>query len=96
MLTMKHTYSGPRHQLTFKIMTNSDTEDKERTIEVYATPEEVAQLDTEGYIVREALFAGQSLERLRTALDEVEAAERTEKSISTSRRFGRDVFAPPL
>jgi ectoine hydroxylase-related dioxygenase (phytanoyl-CoA dioxygenase family) len=85
---MEHTYTGPCHDVTFKIMTNVDAEDKERTVEVYATPEEIAQLDNEGYIVRERLFVGESLERLRTALDEVEAAERTENSVSTTRRFG--------
>lgn len=87
-ISMKHTDIANRHTLTFRIMTNIENEDQERTIEVYASPEEIQQLATEGYLVRERLFSGQELERLRIALDTVEAAERTDQNVSKSRRFG--------
>ncbi|MEM7031307.1 MAG: phytanoyl-CoA dioxygenase family protein [Chloroflexota bacterium] len=69
-------------------MTNAEGEDKERSIDVYATPQEIEQLATDGYLVREGLFEGVALEALRAALDDVEAIERQEREIGTSRRFG--------
>ena len=63
------------HKVSFEIMTNVDKEDKERSFRVLATPQEIEQLDEKGYLIREALFRGEQLERLRGALDEVEAAE---------------------
>lgn len=71
-------------------MTNVASEDKERSFTVLATPQEVEQLAEQGYLLREALFRGEALARLRNALDEVEAAEVEEGSaaISRSGQFG--------
>ena len=65
----------PSHTVSYEIMTNVDEEDKERSYTVLATPQEIEQLAEQGYLIREALFQGEQLERLRNALDEVEAAE---------------------
>ena len=80
----------PSHKVTYEIMTNVASEDKERSFTVLATPQEVEQLAEQGYLIREALFRGEALARLRGALDEVEAAEVKEGSaaISRSGQFG--------
>ena len=90
----------PSHTVSYEIMTNADDEDKKRSFKVLATPQEIEQLGTHGYLIREALFRGEQLARLRGALDEVEIAEvaaaprsnggkaaRT-SVISRSKRFG--------
>jgi ectoine hydroxylase-related dioxygenase (phytanoyl-CoA dioxygenase family) len=76
-----------RYTVTYRIL-NHDLKEPERTIEVDATPQEIETLVKAGYLVRERLFAGADLERLRVALDEVEAAEVEGQKISRSRRFG--------
>ncbi len=80
----------PSHTVSYEIMTNVESEDKERSFKVLATPQEIDQLAEQGHLIREALFRGEQLERLRNALDEVEAAEVTAGSsvISRSGRFG--------
>lgn len=90
----------PSHTVSYEIMTNADDEDKERSFTVLATPKEIEQLGTQGYLIREALFRGEQLARLRGALDEVEAAEvaadarsnggkaAQTSAISRSKRFG--------
>lgn len=80
----------PSHTVTYEIMTNVASEDKERRFTVLATPQEVEQLAEQGYLLREALFRGEALAQLRDALDEVEAAEVEEGSaaISRSGQFG--------
>jgi ectoine hydroxylase-related dioxygenase (phytanoyl-CoA dioxygenase family) len=80
----------PSHTVSYEIMTNVESEDKERSFKVLATPQEIEQLAEQGHLIREALFRGEQLERLRNALDEVEAAEVTAGSsvISRSGRFG--------
>ena len=84
-LTMKHAKIKGRHTLTFDIIS---AEEKQRTVEVYATPEEIQQLATEGYLLRERLFQGEELEKLREALDFVEAKEVKPEHIGRERRFG--------
>ena len=90
----------PSHTVSYEIMTNAYEEDKERSFTVLATPQEIEQLAEQGYLIREALFQGEQLERLRGALDEVETAEvaadprsdgeETGQSsvVSRSKRFG--------
>jgi len=90
----------PSHTVSYEIMTNADNEDKERSFTVLATAQEIEQLAEQGYLIREALFQGEQLERLRCALDEIEASEVTpdpllngEKAapslvVSRSKRFG--------
>ncbi len=90
----------PSHTVSYEIMTNADDEDKERSFTVLATPKEIEQLGRQGYLIREALFRGEQLARLRGALDEVEAAEvatyprsdgeeaARSPAISRSKRFG--------
>ena len=90
----------PSHTVSYEIMTNADNEDKARSFTVLATPQEIEQLGEQGYLIREALFQGEQLERLRGALDEVEAAEAADAprtdgeeaaqsaAVSRSKRFG--------
>ncbi|MEZ4736147.1 MAG: phytanoyl-CoA dioxygenase family protein [Caldilineaceae bacterium] len=67
---------------------NHTLDNPDRVVEVHATPAEIQHLVEHGYLVRERLFRDDALERLRTALNELEAAERTEQKINRERRFG--------
>ncbi len=80
----------PSHTVTYEIMTNVASEDKERSFKVLATPQEIEQLAEQGYLIREALFQRAQLARLRGALDEVEEAELGEgvTTIIRSGQFG--------
>jgi len=55
-----------------------------RNVEVHATPEEIDHLVHQGYLVRESLLSPETLDRLRTAVDEVAASERAADSDYTS------------
>ncbi len=88
------TFSDPaaavqHHTLTFKICSHDRT-DPVRVVDVHASPEEIARLVADGYLVRERLFSPEQVERMRRALDEV--AEREVEggaiALSASRRFG--------
>ncbi len=74
------------HTLHYRIL-NSDLADPHRVVEVHATPEEIARFAENGYLVRERVFAGEALARLRAALDTVAMAEREGKSV-TGEAFG--------
>ncbi len=74
------------HTINYRIL-NSDFKDPNREVEVYASPEEIGQFGADGYLVRERLFQGEELERLRAALDEVAARERGEQTV-TGKAFG--------
>jgi len=80
-VTTRPEYTIPYRVLSQYLVT------KERNVEVHATPQEVQQLVNQGYVVRERLLTEASLEQLRTALDEVEAAERAGKNV-TGKGFG--------
>src|SRR5690242_15977588 len=68
--------TGPEsHRLTFRIR-NHDLKDPVRAVEVLATPEEILQIVEKGYLVREKMFTGDAMEKLRHALDEVEEREK--------------------
>ena len=81
---------GP-HTLTYRLL-NHDLKDPLRRVEVAASPEELRAFTADGFLVRERLFAGEQLDRLRAALDEVAAAERVRsgqgEGLGASRRFG--------
>jgi ectoine hydroxylase-related dioxygenase (phytanoyl-CoA dioxygenase family) len=63
-----------------------------REVEVHATQEEIGRFAETGYLVRKKLFAGEELEKLRNALDELEARERDieefQQLYSKTRNFG--------
>ena len=68
---------------------NHDLKDPRRPLEVQATPEEVRQLATQGYLVKERLLGEEQTQQLRGALDTVAAAELgSAVYISRSPRFG--------
>lgn len=80
------------YTLTYRLL-NHDLKDPIRPVEVHATPEEINSFAEAGYLIRERLFQGELLERLRAALDEVAATESSStmgmgEGMSTSRRFG--------
>jgi ectoine hydroxylase-related dioxygenase (phytanoyl-CoA dioxygenase family) len=77
---------SPGYTLTYHL-SEQMTKQPVRQVHVYATPEEIQHLVEQGYLIRERLFQGEQLERLRAALDEVEAQERKEKNVS-NRGFG--------
>ena len=79
--------SIPIYTQTFHITGNTQTPVRE--VQVHATPEEIGQLVHEGYLVRENLLSPDQIERLRDAVDEVAARERTaESEFAKSRQFG--------
>lgn len=78
--------TAPQYTVRYRIL-NSDLSDPERTVEVHATPGEIAQFARDGFLVRERVVSGDRLERLRSALDEVIAAERGGASV-TGKAFG--------
>ncbi len=60
-----------------------------RTIEVYATPDELRDLQEQGFLIRERLFDAEQVARMRAALDEVAEQERQNGNAgSVSSRFG--------
>jgi hypothetical protein len=74
---------SPSYTLTYYI-SEQMTKQPVWHVHVFATPEEIQHLVEQGYLIRERLFQGEQLERLRAALDEVEAQERKEKNVSNS------------
>ena len=67
-----------RHTLAYKVL-NDHNPDAEAgghwEIEVHASPEELQTFSKTGYLVREGLFQGQALQKLRDALDRLEERE---------------------
>jgi ectoine hydroxylase-related dioxygenase (phytanoyl-CoA dioxygenase family) len=63
-----------------------------REVNVHATKEEIDSLTANGYMVREKMFQGEALERLRAAMDRMEEKERQSKELgqfySTDSVFG--------
>ena len=80
------TYAAPTHVREYRIR-NHDMADPRRTVEVHAAPEQLEQLATGGYMVRERLITGEHLETLRAAIDELAAGIKGKEDI-TIRRFG--------
>jgi ectoine hydroxylase-related dioxygenase (phytanoyl-CoA dioxygenase family) len=77
-----------KHTITYRVLRHQ-AKDPVKTIEVWASPEEIRFLVEQGYLVRPGLIQGEELQRLRDALDEVEAEERSQGAKeSTSRAFG--------
>jgi hypothetical protein len=75
-----------RHTITYRIR-NTERQDTLRTVDVHATPGEVAHLVEEGYLVREGLLAGR-LEALREGLEDVLARESGSRTaVSGPQRF---------
>ena len=62
------------YRLQYRIR-NHDLKDPARPVEVQATPDEVRQLATRGYLVKERLLSEEQTAQLRWALDGVAAAE---------------------
>ena len=65
-----------RHELCYEILNAHNLgDDCTRTIDVHANPDELAQLDREGYLVREGLFTGSALATLRDAVERLVESE---------------------
>ena len=84
---MRHAEIAGRHTLEFDIV-GGHGEHASRSVDVMASEEEIEQLATQGYLVREHLFPREELQRLRSALDAVEAAEVTPDNIGRGENFG--------
>ncbi len=76
-----------RHTIRYTVL-NHDLADPVREVETHASREEIDHLVERGYLLRERLFQGSALDDLRSALDRVEAREKADIGVSTSRRFG--------
>lgn len=74
--------SNPTYTQTFQIAGSPQT--PVRNVEVQASRQEIEHLVNQGYLVRESLLSPDMLERLRTAVDEVAASERSADSDFTS------------
>ena len=57
------------HKVSYEILNKHDRPDSMREIDVDATESELASLQRDGYLLREQLFTGAALERLRTGVD---------------------------
>ncbi len=57
-------------------------------IDVLATPEELHAFAENGYLIREKLFEGQALQRLRNALDRLEDQERKKRDNALASKRG--------
>jgi ectoine hydroxylase-related dioxygenase (phytanoyl-CoA dioxygenase family) len=57
------------HKVSYEILNKHDRPDSLREIDVDATESELASLQRDGYLLREQLFTGAALERLRTGVD---------------------------
>jgi ectoine hydroxylase-related dioxygenase (phytanoyl-CoA dioxygenase family) len=79
----------PHHTLQYRILNNYRA-DPLRTVEVYASPQELAFFREQGYLVRERLFTPDQIERLRDALQEIADQEVSDGrvSVSTGAGFG--------
>jgi hypothetical protein len=82
-----------QHTVCYEVLNRRPDEGRHWQIEVQATPEELAQFATSGYLVREELFQGEALERLRQALDRLEVREwepfEAAKTNAEKRSWGR-------
>ena len=84
---MKHADIAGRHTLEFDIV-GGHGEHASRSVDVLASKDEIEQLATQGYLVRERLFPREELQRLRDALDTVEADEVRPENIGRGENFG--------
>ena len=57
------------HNISYEVLNAHDRSDALREIEVHATETELVYLQQDGYMLREGLFSGEALERLRTGVD---------------------------
>lgn len=64
-----------RHKISYKVLNRHEALHYPPEIEVHATAEELRDFAASGYLIRERLFQGEALMRLRQALDKIEAAE---------------------
>ena len=82
-----------RHKLQYEVL-NSHNPNGETgqhwEVEVHATPEELEAFAQKGYLVREGLFQGESLEKLRDALERLEEQEweKRERAIAENKGWG--------
>jgi ectoine hydroxylase-related dioxygenase (phytanoyl-CoA dioxygenase family) len=79
------------HTISFEILAGYP-ETIKRPVDVHATKEEIEGFTREGYIVRERLFQGGELERLRAAVDQLEERQKNVDEFgqlfSTSSTYG--------
>lgn len=67
--------SPDAHRREYRIRNHRSEVDPPRVVDVHASTEQIRALEEEGYLVRERLVQGETLEQLRRAADEVEAGE---------------------
>ena len=79
-----------QHQIHYEVLNSRNTKENERhwAIEVHATQRELQAFDESGYLVREKLFQGHDLKRLRNALDQLEERERETRDNAVSNKRG--------
>ena len=79
-----------QHQIHYEVLNSRNTKGNERhwAIEVHATQRELQAFDESGYLVREKLFQGHDLKRLRNALDQLEERERETRDNAVSNKRG--------
>ena len=82
-----------RHNLQYEVLNahNPDGETgQDWDIEVHATPEELQTFAETGYLIREGLFEGEALQKLRDALDRLEEREweKRDAAIAGKRGWG--------
>ena len=79
-----------QHQIDYEVLNSRSTKENERhwSLQVHATPGELQAFDKSGYLVREKLFQGHDLKRLRNALDRLEERESEKRDNAASNKRG--------
>lgn len=86
--TARDAGSGGHFAREYRIRNTEMRSAPPRRVEVQASPEEVRQLEEQGYVVRERILGDALLAELRRAADEVEAEELRTRSANDSGGFG--------
>jgi ectoine hydroxylase-related dioxygenase (phytanoyl-CoA dioxygenase family) len=73
---------------TYHIRNERMHKDPPRVVDIHATPGEVTQLETDGYLVRERVLGYEFLARLRAATDALEAEELARRAPGQNDAFG--------
>lgn len=84
--------SMEQHTLHYEVLNvhNPSETGQHWKIEVHATPEELQTFAETGYLIRDSLFEGEALQKLRDALDRLEEREweKRDKAINSKRGWG--------
>ena len=79
-----------RHKIRYEVLNSRKQDESGRywEVDVQANPEELQTFAESGYLVRESLFQGDALQRLRDALDRLEENEWKNRDMAIAGKRG--------